>query len=156
MRVMTNTPSAIARAATGYAVGSRTTAGDRHKVDEMFNAIGTAVEVTEEQIDIVTALAGSGPAFVYAVIEAMASGATDEGLPAGAALKLAAQTALGAAELALSSGKSPQELIAMVVTPGGTTAAGLSLMEERKTKETIAAAVQAATERGRQMARENT
>jgi pyrroline-5-carboxylate reductase len=155
MRVMTNTPSAIGRAATAFAAGERATEADRTTIKKMFSAIGTAVEVSDEQIDVVTALAGSGPAFVYAIIEALASGAAREGLDAGAALKLAAQTTLGAAELALTSGKSPEELIKMVVTPGGTTAAGLRVLEEQKTSEAIAAAVEAATRRGKEMAREN-
>lgn len=155
MRVMTNTPSAIGRAATAFAAGGRATEKDRATIEEMFNAIGTAVEVNDEQIDVVTALAGSGPAFVYAIIEALASGASSEGLDADAALKLAAQMTMGAAELALTSGKSPDELIKMVVTPGGTTAAGLGVMEERKTSEGIAAAIKAATKRGREMASEN-
>jgi pyrroline-5-carboxylate reductase len=111
--------------------------------------------VNEDQIDVVTALAGSGPAFVYSIIDALAAGASHEGLDADAALKLAAQMALGAAELILTSGKSPEELIKMVVTPGGTTAAGLRVMEERRTSEAIAGAVEAATKRGEEMAREN-
>jgi pyrroline-5-carboxylate reductase len=155
LRVMTNTPSAIGRAATAFAAGTRATTEDRETIRKMFSAIGTAVEVKDEQIDVVTALAGSGPAFVYSVIEALAAGAAKEGLDVDAALKLAAQMTLGAADLALTSGKSPEELIKMVVTPGGTTAVGLRVMEERKTNEAIAAAVQAATERGRGMAREN-
>jgi pyrroline-5-carboxylate reductase len=152
MRVMTNTPSAIGRAATAFATGIRATSEDRETIRQMFGAIGTAIQVDDEQIDVATALAGSGPAFVYAVIEALAAGAMSEGLDAEAALKLAAQTTMGAAELALTSGKPPQELIKMVVTPGGTTAAGLRVMEERKTREAIAAAVEAATGRGREMA----
>ncbi|MGI9115097.1 MAG: pyrroline-5-carboxylate reductase [Chthoniobacterales bacterium] len=155
MRVMTNTPSAIGRAATGYAAGARATEADRRMIGEMFNAIGTAVEVSDEQIDAVTALAGSGPAFVYAMIEGLAAGAAEQGMEANAALKLAAQTALGAAELALTSGKSPEELIRMVVTPGGTTAAGLRIMQERRTREAMTAAIEAATARGREMARES-
>jgi pyrroline-5-carboxylate reductase len=155
MRVMTNTPSAIGRAATAFAPGSTATPEDRETIRKMFSAIGTVVEVNDEQIDVVTALAGSGPAFVYAMIEALASGATKEGLDTSAALKLSAQMTLGAAELALTSGKSPDELIKMVVTPGGTTAAGLSVMEEWKTRNGIAAAVEAAAKRGREMAREN-
>ncbi len=155
MRVMTNTPSAIGRAATAFSAGARATVNDRQKIGDMFNAIGTAVEVTDEQIDVVTALAGSGPAFIYSMIQALASGASNEGLAPEAALKLAAQMTLGAAELALTSGKSPKELINMVVTPGGTTAAGLRVMEERKTADAISAAVQAATARGREIAREN-
>lgn len=155
MRVMTNTPSAIGRAATAFAAGSRATERDRAAIRDMFNAIGTAVEVTDEQIDLVTALGGSGPAFVYAILQALAAGVVDEGLDPDSALKLAAQMTLGAAELALTSGKSPQELIEMVVTPGGTTAAGLRVMDESKTAQGITAAVKAATARGREMAREN-
>ena len=155
MRVMTNTPSALGRAATAFAAGMRATEQDRIAIKNMFSAIGTAVEVSDEQIDVVTALAGGGPAFVYSIIAALATGAAREGLDAEAALKLAAQTTLGAAELSLTSGRSPEELIKMVVTPGGTTAAGLRVMEERKTSQAIAAAVQAATRRGKEMAREN-
>jgi len=154
MRVMTNTPSAIGRAATAFAAGARATDDDRCKVAGMFNAIGTAVEVSDEQIDAVTALGGSGPAFVYRVIEALAQGGAREGLSHDAALKLAAQMTLGAAELALTSGKSPDDLVAQVVTPGGTTAAGLRVMEERHAMEAIADAVQAAANRGCEMSRE--
>jgi pyrroline-5-carboxylate reductase len=155
MRVMTNTPSAIGRATTAFAAGERSSEQDRGKIRKIFAAIGTAVEVSDEQIDVVTALAGSGPAFIYSVIEALADGALREGLDGDAALKLAAQMTLGAAELALTSGKSPDELIKMVVTPGGTTAAGLQMMEEWKTRDGLAAAVEAATKRGREMARRN-
>jgi pyrroline-5-carboxylate reductase len=155
MRVMTNTPSAIARAATAFAAGTRVTDNDRAKVQAIFNAIGLVVEVTDEQIDSVTALAGSGPAFVYKMIEALADGAERTGLSKEAAFQLAAQTALGAADLALTSGKSPQELIKMVVTPGGTTAAGLREMENRSAAEAISAAVEAAAARGREMSQEN-
>jgi pyrroline-5-carboxylate reductase len=155
MRVMTNTPSAIARAATAFAAGARVTDDDRAKVRAIFSTIGVVVEVTDEQIDSVTALAGSGPAFVYKVIEALAAGAERTGLSKDAALQLAAQTALGAAELTLTSGKSPQELIKMVVTPGGTTAAGLREMENRSAAEAISAAIEAAAARGREMSQEN-
>ncbi|HEV2096990.1 MAG TPA: pyrroline-5-carboxylate reductase [Chthoniobacterales bacterium] len=154
MRVMTNTPSAIARAATAYAAGRRATNEDRANVRAMFSAIGVAVEVDDDQIDAVTALAGSGPAFVYTMIEALARGAIATGLSQEAALKLAAQTALGAAELTLTSGLSPEELRRMVVTPGGTTAAGLAEMEKRSAASAISAAVEAAAARGREMAQE--
>ena len=109
----------------------------------------------EKQIDAATALAGSGPAFVYKVIEALAEGGKKSGLSAKAAMTLAAQTVLGAAQLGIESGKSPDELIKMVVTPGGTTAAGLAEMENMKTSEGLIAAVEAATKRGREMAQEN-
>jgi pyrroline-5-carboxylate reductase len=156
MRVMTNTPSAIGRAASALAAGTRTTSEDREKVRAIFNAIGVAVEVDEDEIDAVTALSGSGPAFVYNMIEALAAGAIKAGLTnKDNALRLAAQTVLGAADLVLTSGKTPEELVAMVVTPGGTTAAGLDIMHQRSTADGISAAVEAAAARGRDMAKEN-
>ena len=155
MRVLTNTPSAIGRAASAFASGPRATNQDREKIRKMFGAIGLVVEVDDEQIDAVTALAGSGPAFVYAMIEALARGGEKMGLNKQASLQLAAQTALGATEMMITSGKSPEELIKMVVTPGGTTAAGLRVMEERSVAAAVADAVEAATKRGQEMAREN-
>jgi len=155
MRALTNTPSAICRAATGIARGSRTTTEDVDLATKIFGAIGVVVEVEEKQIDAVTALSGSGPAFVYTMIEALAKGGTKMGLPAEVALKLAAQTVLGAAALMQESKMSPEELVKMVVTPGGTTAAGLATMEKLGTGESLIAAVEAATKRGQEMAREN-
>lgn len=155
MRALTNTPSAICRAATGFARGARTTDKDVDIARAIFGAIGIAVEVNEDQIDAVTALSGSGPAFVYTVIKALAEGGENCGLPAEAAMALAAQTVLGAAQLAIESKNSPEELIKMVVTPGGTTAAGLAAMEKLKTSEGLIAAVEAATKRGQEMAKEN-
>jgi pyrroline-5-carboxylate reductase len=122
---------------------------------KIFGAIGVVVEVEEEQIDVVTALSGSGPAFVYTVIEALADGGKKLGLASDVALALATQTVLGAAQLAGESKLSPEELRAMVVTPGGTTAAGLAVMEKLKTSEGLIAAVEAATKRAREMAQEN-
>ncbi len=156
MRVITNTPSAIGRAASALAAGSRTTSADREKVRTIFSAIGIAVEVDDNEIDAVTALGGSGPAFVYTLIKAFAAGAIKAGLKNERdAWQLAAQTVSGAAELALTSGKTPEELIAMVVTPGGTTAAGLQVMEQHLTAAGISAAVEAAADRGREMTKEN-
>jgi pyrroline-5-carboxylate reductase len=155
MRVLTNTPSAIGRAASAFASGPRATDQDREKIRKMFGTIGLVVEVDDEQIDAVTALAGSGPAFVYAMIEALARGGEKMGLNKQVSLQLAAQTALGATEMMITSGKSPEELIKMVVTPGGTTAAGLRVMEERSVAAALADAVEAATKRGQEMAREN-
>lgn len=155
MRAMTNTPSAIGRAATALTRGSRTTEQDMDAARQIFRAIGIAVEVDEEQIDAVTALAGSGPAFVYTVIEALAQGGTKMGLEPEVALTLATQTVLGAAQLAIESKLSPEELRRMVVTPGGTTAAGLAAMEALNTPAGLIAAVEAAANRGREMAKEN-
>src|SRR5207302_2207504 len=155
MRALTNTPSAICRAATGIARGSRTTTEDVDLATNIFGAIGVVVEVEEKQIDAVTALSGSGPAFVYTMIEALAKGGTKMGLPAEVALKLAAQMVLGAAALMQESKMSPEELVKMVVTPGGTTDAGLATMEKLGTSESLIAAVEAATKRGQEMAKEN-
>jgi len=155
MRVLTNTPSAIGRAASAFASGSRVTQPDREKIRTMFEMIGIVAEVEDSQIDAVTALAGSGPAFVYAMIEALARGGEKMGLSRESSLRLAAQTALGAAELMITSEKSPGDLIRMVVTPGGTTAAGLGVLEKRAVADALADAVEAATKRGEEMAREN-
>lgn len=154
MRAMTNTPAAICRAATALAKGSRTTNHELSLVREIFGALGIVVEVSEEQIDAVTALAGSGPAFVYTIIEALGHGGQKMGLTADAALALAIQTVLGASQLASETKLSPEALRKMVVTPGGTTAAGLAAMEAGKTAEGLIAAVEAAAKRGQEMARE--
>jgi pyrroline-5-carboxylate reductase len=155
MRALTNTPSAICRAATAIARGTRTTNEDIDFARQIFRAIGVVVEIPEDQIDVVTALSGSGPAFVYTVIEALAHGGSKMGLSDDVALELATQTVLGAAQIALESKMSPEELRKMVVTPGGTTAAGLAVMEKMKTSESLIAAVEAATKRAEEMAREN-
>lgn len=154
MRAMTNTPSAVCQAATALARGGRTTDSELSIARELFSAIGAVVEVTEEQIDAVTALSGSGPAFVYTVIEALAGGGEKMGLASDVALTLATQTVLGAATLATESKLSPEELRKMVVTPGGTTAAGLSAMEKLHASEALMAAVEAAAKRGTEIANE--
>ena len=155
MRALTNTPSAICRAATAVARGARSTEDDVDTAKRIFAAIGAVVEVNEEQIDAVTALSGSGPAFVYTVIEALAEGGIKMGLPHEAAMILATQTVLGASALAAETKLSPEELRRMVVTPGGTTAAGLAAMEKLGTSQGLIAAVEAATKRGQEMAAEN-
>lgn len=155
MRAMTNTPAAVCRAATALAKGGRTTATELSTAREIFGSIGAVVEVADQQIDAVTALAGSGPAFVYSVIEALAHGGQKMGLASDAALRLATQTVLGASQLASETRMSPEELRKMVVTPGGTTAAGLAAMDDHKTADGLIAAVEAASKRGAEMAQEN-
>lgn len=154
MRAMTNTPTAIGRGATAVAHGARSTPDDLARARAVFDAIGVTVEVKEDQIDAVTALSGSGPAFVYTVLEALADGGVKTGLPPEVAAVLATHTVLGAAQLAAETGKSPEELRRMVVTPGGTTAAGLATMEKLKTSEGLIAAVEAAAARAQEMALE--
>ena len=151
MRAMTNTPAAVCQAATALARGARTTDENLARAREIFSAVGFVAEVKEDQIDAVTALAGSGPAFVYTVIEALADGGMNCGLPPEISLGLATQTVRGAAQLALESGLSPEELRRMVITPGGTTAAGLAAMEKLGTASGLRAAVEAAAARGREL-----
>ncbi|MDQ6624586.1 MAG: pyrroline-5-carboxylate reductase, partial [Verrucomicrobiota bacterium] len=127
---------------------------DVDQARRLFGAVGVIVEVDEKEIDAVTALAGSGPAFVYTVIEALAQGGEREGLSPEVALQLATQTVLGAAQLASESYATPDELRKMVITLGGTTAAGLAAMEELQTSEGLARAIEAASRRGREMAEE--
>lgn len=155
MRAMTNAPAAVCQAATAIANGCRTTNRDVDVARTIFRAIGIVAEVTEEQIDVATALCGSGPAFVYTVIEALANGAEKMGLGPDVALQLATQTVLGAAQFARESKLSPEALRKLVVTPGGTTAAGLAEMEKREMAASLMAAVEAATMRGKEMAEEN-
>jgi pyrroline-5-carboxylate reductase len=155
MRALTNTPSAICRAATGIARGNRSKNEDIDLAKKIFGAIGVVVEVGEPQIDIVTALSGSGPAFVYAIIDALADSGVKLRLPKDVSSELTIQTVLGAAELMRESKMSAEDLIKMVVTPGGTTAAGLAVMDKMKTRESLIAAVEAATKRGQEMGREN-
>ena len=155
MRVITNTPSAVCQAATALARGTRSTSADVDLAQKIFGAIGIVVETNEEQIDTATALCGSAPAFIYTVIEALAKGAEKMGLAADVALALASQTVLGAAQLAGESKLSPEELRRMVATPGGTTAAGLAEMERLGTAQSLVAAIEAATKRGKEMAQEN-
>jgi len=155
MRALTNTPSAICRAATGISRGTGSTNEDVDLVKKIFSAIGVVVEIDESQMDIVTALSGSGPAFIYSVIEALAAGGTKLGLASEVAMELAIQTARGAAEIMRETKMSPEELRRMVVTPGGTTAAGLAVMEKLGTSESLISALEAATKRGQEMAKEN-
>lgn len=152
MRAMTNIPAAVCEAATAIARGARTTDEDVAIARAIFSAVGLVIEVPESMIDAVTALGGSGPAFVYTVIEALAAGGTRCGLAPEVSLALASQTLRGAAQLAIESGLSPEELRRMVITPGGTTAAGLRVMEENRSGAGISAAVVAAAARAQELA----
>ena len=109
MRVLTNTPSAIGRAASAFASGPRATDQDREKIRAMFGAIGFVVEVDDDQIDAVTALAGSGPAFVYAMIEALARGGEKMGLDKRVSAATRRPNCAGASELMITSEKSPAD-----------------------------------------------
>jgi len=153
VRVMPNMPCAVGDGVAVYCLGKNADKGDGEVVKEFFDAVGIVVELKERYLDVVTGLSGSGPAYFYLIIKALTDAGVKEGLPKDVAEKLAAQTAKGAGAMVLKSGKTPDELIDMVRSPGGTTAEGLKVMEERKVVEAMIEAVKAATKKARELAR---
>lgn len=149
IRVMPNTPALVNKGAAAYAPGKGVTAEDAAIAEKIFRAVGLVFRVKEELLDVVTGLSGSGPAYVYLVIEALADGGVLMGLPRELALQLAAQTVAGAAEMVLSTGQHPASLRDMVTSPGGTTIAGLEALEARGARAAFVSAVRAGTERAR-------
>ena len=147
IRVMPNTPCLVGQSASAYSLGERATADDRKLIADLLEAVGIAFEVEEKLMDAVTGLSGSGPAFVYLVIEALSDGGVRMGLPRHVAASLAAQTVRGAAEMVLSTGEHPAVLKDRVASPGGTTIAGLQALEVGKLRAALIAAVEAATRR---------
>ena len=147
VRVMPNTPCLIGRGASAYSLGPAASSSDGQLVAQLLSAVGVAHEVPESQIDAVTGLSGSGPAFVYTMIEALAAGGVDVGLPAELAADLAARTVAGAAEMVLSTGETPAVLRDRVTSPGGTTLAGLKALGDNGFELAIVEAVRAATHR---------
>jgi len=153
MRVMPNTPALIGEGAAAITRGSHATDEDFSLTRHIFEAVGIVVAVKEDLMDAVTGLSGSGPAYGFVIIDALADAGVNMGLGREIALKLAAQTLLGAAKLCLKGDKHPAELRDMVTSPGGTTIAGLQAMEEGKLRATMMAAVQAATLRAKELGR---
>jgi pyrroline-5-carboxylate reductase len=153
IRVMPNTPCLIGKGASGFSLGKHATPADGKLVATLLAAVGMAFQVPEVQLDAVTGLSGSGPAFVYSMIEALTEGGVAAGLPAELAAELAARTAAGAAEMVLQTGETPAVLRERVTSPGGTTLAGLGVLTERKFAEAVAAAVEAATKRSVELGR---
>ena len=152
LRVMPNTPALIGEGAAAVAKGSSAKKSDVQLAHIIFNAVGISVEVEESLMDAVTGLSGSGPAYCFLIIEALIDAGEKMGLPRDLAGKLAMQTMLGAARLCISSDKNPAELREMVTSPGGTTVAGLQVLEEGKIRTTIISAVEAATKRSKELA----
>ena len=130
VRVMPNTPCLVGEAASGFAMGDLCTDEDRKIVQKIFGSVGVAKELKEILLNAVTGLSGSGPAYVYQFIEALADGGVRSGLPRDAALKLATQTVKGAAEMVLQTGIHPGQLKDNVTSPGGTTIAGVEALEK--------------------------
>jgi pyrroline-5-carboxylate reductase len=151
IRVMPNTPCLIGKGASGFSLGQHATKDNGTLVAKLLSAVGAAFEVKEELLDAVTGLSGSGPAFVYSMIEALTEGGAAAGLPIGLAAELAARTAAGAAGMVLETGESPAVLRERVTSPGGTTVAGLGVLTERRFREAVVEAVQAAARRSAEL-----
>lgn len=145
IRIMTNTPALIGAAATAIAYNENIKDYQKDFVKKLFNAVGIVVELDEIHLDAVTGLSGSGPAYIFIIIEALADGGVKMGLPRAVSLKLAAQTVLGSAKLLLETGIHPGELKDMVATPGGTTITAIHEIESAKLRATMIRAVESAT-----------
>lgn len=152
IRVMPNTPALIGASASGFAGGKSATASDAKLVERLLSAVGLAVQVKEAQLDAVTGLSGSGPAYVYQFIEALSDGGVASGLPRDLATKLAAQTVLGAARMVLETGEHPGALKDAVTSPGGTTIDGIHELEKRGLRGAVMSAVRAAADKARKLA----
>lgn len=153
VRVMPNIAATVGEAASAISPGSAVTEEDTAAVSEIFNSIGRSVIIPEQLMDAVTGLSGSGPAYVFMIIEALADGGVHEGLDRSTAKLLAAQTVLGAAKMVLDGGTHTGELRDMVTSPGGTTIRGIRVMEERGVRVALMNAVIAACERSKELGR---
>lgn len=154
VRVMPNTPALIGKGVCVISRGTSATDDDVATVCALFETVGTVLEVSEGQMDVVTGLSGSGPAYVCLMIEALADGAVEEGLPRDVALRLAAATVTGAGEWisdGLTRGEHPAVLRERVTSPAGTTAAGLAALEAAATRAAFARAVRAASARSKEL-----
>jgi pyrroline-5-carboxylate reductase len=153
VRVMPNTPCLVGQSASAYCLGASATAADGELIAQLLGAVGLAIPVEEKLLDAVTGLSGSGPAFVYVMIEALADGGVRMGLPRDVALRLAAQTVKGAAEMVLVTGEHPGVLKDRVASPGGTTIAGLAAIEQNGVRGALISAVEAAAHRATELAK---
>ncbi|MCW1884368.1 pyrroline-5-carboxylate reductase [Luteolibacter flavescens] len=151
IRCMPNTPALVGKGAAAFCSGRAATLEDAEVAKSLLGSVGLAVELPEVLMDAVTGLSGSGPAFIYIVIEAMADGAVRAGLPRAEALKLAAQTVLGAATMVLDTGLHPGELKDQVTSPGGTTIAGIAELEKHGVRAAFIEAVTTAARRSAEL-----
>jgi pyrroline-5-carboxylate reductase len=151
IRAMPNTPALVGKGAAGYCLGGRATRKDAETANALLGSVGLAMEVPERLMNAVTGLSGSGPAYGYLVIEALADGGVRAGLSRADALLLAAQTVLGAAAMVLETGEHPAVLKDMVTSPGGTTIAGLAELERHGLRTALIDAVGAATRRAAEL-----
>lgn len=153
VRVMPNTPCLVGASASAYAAGASASAADALLVDQLLHSVGKAIAVPEKLLDAVTGLSGSGPAYVFVIIEALSDAGVRMGLPRDVATLLAAQTLLGSAKLLLETGQHPGVLKDMVTSPGGTTIAGLHALEAGGLRSALMNAVEAATLRATELGR---
>jgi pyrroline-5-carboxylate reductase len=154
VRAMPNTPALVQKGATGLCGNAATRAEDLALASSLFRSVGTTWQAPrEELLDAVTGLSGSGPAYVFAFLEALMDAGTAVGLPRDAAEDLVLQTVYGAVALARESGRSPAELRRQVSSPGGTTLAGLARLEARDFAGALRDAVEAATRRAEELGR---
>ncbi|MDA0185077.1 pyrroline-5-carboxylate reductase [Solirubrobacter phytolaccae] len=153
VRAMPNTPALVGAGVTAIAAGSSATEADLDWAEDVLKAVGVVVRVKESQLDAVTGVSGSGPAYVFLVAEALSDAGVLAGLPRELANTLAFQTLLGSSQLLVQSGDGPAELRAAVTSPGGTTAAGTRELERGGVRSAFLEAVMAATERSKELGR---
>src|SRR5712691_11093476 len=151
VRAMPNTPATVAAAATALAMGEHATDADLATATTIFDSVGLTVVLEESQLDAVTGLSGSGPAYVFLIIEALSDAGVKMGLSRYNALALAAQTVLGSAKLLIETKEHPGRLKDMVTSPGGTAIAGIATLEAGGLRTTLINAVEAATRRSREL-----
>jgi len=151
IRVMPNIACTVGQAISAISAGTHATESDLETAHTIFGSVGRVVTVPESMMDAVTGLSGSGPAFVFQIIEALADGGVHEGLPRDIALELAAQTVLGAAAMVLETGEHPGVLKDMVTSPAGTTVRGIHALEVQGLRAGMMNAVIAATRRSREL-----
>ena len=151
VRAMPNTPALVGQGAAAIAPGAAATSGDLEWARGILEAVGTVVAVDESDLDAVTGLSGSGPAYVFRLAEALRAAGIEQGLDATVADALVRQTLLGASTLLASSGEDPGRLRENVTSPGGTTAAGLAELDDGDFMDLIDRVVDAATRRSREL-----
>jgi pyrroline-5-carboxylate reductase len=152
IRAMPNTPSALGAGAAALCRGRFVSAEKMELAERIFQTVGREVVVDEKHMDAVTGLSGSGPAYIYIIIEALAEAGVKVGLPRDIATELAAQTTFGAAKMVLETGYHPAMLKDAVTTPAGSTIDGIMALEEGGLRVTLIKAVMRATERAKQLA----
>ncbi len=151
IRVMPNTPGLVGEMAAGYAAGSRATPEDMQRIGHLLSSAGVAIEVSEELLDVVTGISGSGPAFVARFIEAFTKAGVANGLTEADASALVLATFSGTARLLAEKGLTPEELVQMVSSPNGTTVAGRAVLESSSYTSIIQTTVDTTIARSREL-----